>query len=267
MFVLYGIAARGSDDAVIDAYRANYTTRLADTTAAWSARLPQFVVPQDTWLQREMAWSYYYLRSGILKDDFFGLHIANQGGYYLYGLGLNAAMRDPLQHVLPLMYSDPGLAKETLVYVLRAMKQNGQIPYGIAGHGSWSNFPFDPSDMSLWLFWAASEYVCATRDKRQPTAGERLRGKASKTQFGRMCARLEIRIIAASSPQAKGRVERNNGVHQDRLVKKLRRQGSRATRLRTNIWKRNTFRNTIGVLREKRHEPRTITFGRRAPRS
>src|SRR3979490_225145 len=61
--------------------------------------------------------------------------------------------------------------------------------------------------------------------KRQPTAGERLRGKAPTTQFGRMCERLEIRIIAASSPQAKGRVERNNGVHQDRLVKKLRRQG------------------------------------------
>jgi hypothetical protein len=40
-----------------------------------------------------------------------------------------------------------------------------------------------------------------------------------------MCERLEIRIIAASSPQAKGRVERNNGAHQDRLVKKLRRQG------------------------------------------
>jgi hypothetical protein len=40
-----------------------------------------------------------------------------------------------------------------------------------------------------------------------------------------MCERLEIRIIAANSPQAKGRVERNNGVHQDRLVKKLRRKG------------------------------------------
>src|SRR5262249_25072188 len=43
------------------------------------------------------------------------------------------------------------------------------------------------------------------------------------TQFGRMCAALDIRIIAASSPQAKGRVERNHGTHQDRLVKKLRR--------------------------------------------
>lgn len=61
--------------------------------------------------------------------------------------------------------------------------------------------------------------------KRQPTKSENLRGKAATTQFGRMCERLEIRIIAASSPQAKGRVERNNGVHQDRLVKKLRRQG------------------------------------------
>ena len=45
------------------------------------------------------------------------------------------------------------------------------------------------------------------------------------TQFGRMCASLGIQIIAASSPQAKGRVERNHGTHQDRLVKKLRRLG------------------------------------------
>jgi len=40
--------------------------------------------------------------------------------------------------------------------------------------------------------------------KRKPTERERLRGKAPTTQFGRMCERLEIRIIAASSPQAKG---------------------------------------------------------------
>src|SRR6266446_1287977 len=44
------------------------------------------------------------------------------------------------------------------------------------------------------------------------------------TQFGRMCAKLGIELIAASSPQAKGRVERIHGTHQDRLVKKLRRK-------------------------------------------
>src|SRR4029078_797005 len=51
-----------------------------------------------------------------------------------------------------------------------------------------------------------------------------LRGEVPVTQFGRMCQKLGIRILAASSPQAKGRVERNHGTHQDRLIKKLRRK-------------------------------------------
>ena len=61
--------------------------------------------------------------------------------------------------------------------------------------------------------------------KRGATAQERLRGEEPITQFGRMCAKLGIELIAASSPQAKGRVERVHGTHQDRLVKKLRRKG------------------------------------------
>jgi transposase len=60
---------------------------------------------------------------------------------------------------------------------------------------------------------------------RVPNAEERETGAAPLTQFGRMCAGLGITIIPASSPQAKGRIERNHGTHQDRLVKKLRRLG------------------------------------------
>src|SRR2546428_4862259 len=60
---------------------------------------------------------------------------------------------------------------------------------------------------------------------REPNAEEQATGAVPLTQFGRMCASLGIQIIAASAPQAKGRVERNQGTHQDRLVKKLRRLG------------------------------------------
>lgn len=42
------------------------------------------------------------------------------------------------------------------------------------------------------------------------------------TQFWRACAQLDIEIINANSPEAKGRVERSNQTHQDRLVKELR---------------------------------------------
>lgn len=60
---------------------------------------------------------------------------------------------------------------------------------------------------------------------RRPNQEEQATGAAPRTQFGRMCAALGIRIIPASSPQAKGRIERHHGTQQDRLIKKLRRKG------------------------------------------
>jgi len=57
---------------------------------------------------------------------------------------------------------------------------------------------------------------------REASRKEQLQGVVPVTQFGQMCQRLGIDIIAANSPQAKGRVERNHGTHQDRLVKKMR---------------------------------------------
>jgi len=45
------------------------------------------------------------------------------------------------------------------------------------------------------------------------------------TQYGRAMKELSVELIAAHSPQAKGRVERMNGTLQDRLVKEMRLRG------------------------------------------
>lgn len=45
------------------------------------------------------------------------------------------------------------------------------------------------------------------------------------THFSKACKALGIEVIKAYSPQAKGRVERNHGVYQDRFVKELRLKG------------------------------------------
>ena len=50
-------------------------------------------------------------------------------------------------------------------------------------------------------------------------AAEQMAGEESLTEFGKVCKNLGIGMIYAGSPQAKGRVERYNGVHQDRLIK------------------------------------------------
>ncbi len=64
-------------------------------------------------------------------------------------------------------------------------------------------------------------FVASEKDRQNA----RLEGREALTQFGCSCKKLGIKIVRAHSPQAKGRVERSNGVYQDRLVKELRLEG------------------------------------------
>jgi hypothetical protein len=59
------------------------------------------------------------------------------------------------------------------------------------------------------------------------SVAQQLAGQEPQTQFGRAMKQLGVELILANSPQAKGRVERMNGVLQDRLVKALRLEGIR----------------------------------------
>ncbi|QDU92491.1 ISNCY family transposase [Lignipirellula cremea] len=63
------------------------------------------------------------------------------------------------------------------------------------------------------------------RNDREPTSEEILADFTPETQFGRAMREIDVKLILARSPQAKGRVERMNGTLQDRLVKALRRHG------------------------------------------
>src|SRR3989475_2302620 len=56
-------------------------------------------------------------------------------------------------------------------------------------------------------------------------ARERAQSGSGLSQFGRALRALNIDLLCARSPEAKGRVERANGTLQDRLVKELRLRG------------------------------------------
>ena len=99
--------------------------------------------------------------------------------------------------------------------------------------------------------------------KRLATSKERLRGIEPITQFGRMCRKLGIELIAASSPQAKGRVERMHGTHQDRLVKKLRRKGI-ASHADANVYLESEYLAEHNQ-RFRRRAARPENYHRRAP--
>jgi hypothetical protein len=66
------------------------------------------------------------------------------------------------------------------------------------------------------------------------------------TQFARALQELEIELICANSPQAKGRVERVNGTLQDRLVKEMRIAGV------SNIEEGNQFLESYWKIHNRR---------------
>jgi hypothetical protein len=121
-------------------------------------------ISDEPWVERELMWHYYYLRAAMTYDDYFMEHILSQGHVYQYLIGFQGAARDPLQHALPFIYSNPDIVKEIIRYTLKTIRPDGEIPYGITGNGIIMPAPWKPSDLELWLIWLASEYILSSRD-------------------------------------------------------------------------------------------------------
>jgi molybdenum-dependent DNA-binding transcriptional regulator ModE len=98
------------------------------------------------------------------------------------------------------------------------------------------------------------------RCERLASVEEQIAGEEPQTHFGRAMEQLRVELIFANSPQAKGRVERCNGVLQDRLVKELRLAGI------SNIGAANAFltKSFLPQLNAKfRREPRSAVDAHR----
>ena len=138
---------------------------LAHSERAWSAWLPKVDLGSSyAWLSRELQWDAYTVRSDSTYEECAGHHILSQGGYYQYYFGENEAFRDPLQHMLPMIWADPALARDVIAYSAEEQPAGtGAVPYGVLS--LCRRFDLGTSnDLDQWLLWATSEYVFSTRD-------------------------------------------------------------------------------------------------------
>ena len=166
LYFLYGYLPQGiSLASLITRYSAQPASLWAQSCLQWKAQPAAFRTSAHPWIEREAIWSNYYLRSGLTYDSFFQEHILSQGAGYQYLAGLQGAARDPLQHILPFIFTDPALVRGIIRYTLKEMQEDGYIPYAIVGQGVPMPCVYRPSDLQLWLLWVTSEYVLATRDR------------------------------------------------------------------------------------------------------
>jgi hypothetical protein len=160
----YGYAHPESIQPMLAPYR-TAPAAFNQSEAQWSKWLPKVELGGSlSWLSRELEWDAYTVRSDSTYEECAGHHILSQGGYYQYFFGENEAFRDPLQHALPMIWSDPALARDVIAYSAQEQPAgSGAIPYGMLSQCR----RFDlgtADDLDQWLLWASSEYVLSTRE-------------------------------------------------------------------------------------------------------
>ncbi len=138
---------------------------LSESVRDWKANILEFRGGED-WVSREAAWHSYYFKSSTLYDEYFENHLLPQGGAYVYLQGLHGGPRDFSLYTVPMTYLDPILAREMLEYVLRWMRPSGELAYSGSGFGKLGGAIVHnkPSDHYLFILWAITEYIFATRD-------------------------------------------------------------------------------------------------------
>jgi hypothetical protein len=160
----YGYAHPEDIQTMLARYRTS-SNSFNQSEAQWSKWLPKADLGGSySWLSRELEWDAYTLRSDSTYEECAGHHILSQGGYYQYFFGENEAFRDPLQHAMPMIFSDPALARDVISYSAQEQPAaGGAIPYGMLG--LCRRFDLGTADdLDQWLLWAAAEYALSTRD-------------------------------------------------------------------------------------------------------
>jgi Glycosyl hydrolase 36 superfamily, catalytic domain len=117
-------------------------------------------------LAREMTWHAMHLRSAQVRDSVLGARYVPQGSAYTFVHGLQGAPRDYCLSAAALAFFDPEAARETLRLCLRLVAGDGSIAYAHTGAGrtTAAGVHRAPSDLPLFLLWAASELVFVTGD-------------------------------------------------------------------------------------------------------
>ncbi|GLX66970.1 GH36-type glycosyl hydrolase domain-containing protein [Paenibacillus glycanilyticus] len=130
----------------------------------WHQILPDLEREKDPVLRTEMLWNAYTLEAMATYSQYFRETYVPQGSVYAYHLGENASNRDHLQHCLPLIYTNPALAKSCIRNAMKHSSRDGEIKRQNIGFGYSDPGVYMESDAQLHMFMAVAEYLNITGD-------------------------------------------------------------------------------------------------------
>ncbi|GJM64495.1 GH36-type glycosyl hydrolase domain-containing protein [Persicobacter diffluens] len=146
-------------------YQAQWNAFCEEKTSVadqWKQVLPEFGLDNDR--RSELIWHAHILEAMSQYSRYFKETKTPQGSQYDFWWGLHASVRDHLQHLLPMCYYNPTVAKSALRYALKKENARGQVPIMEKGFGYQTDDVYIQSDNQLFLLHAINEYLRITGD-------------------------------------------------------------------------------------------------------
>lgn len=163
----YGYAPMGQPWTIDGALKDPSTDPKADYAQAIRSQLMYFASDRDPVVHREMAWHTYQIEASVGRRDYWQTRVVPQGSAYLYLHGADGAARDLGIFAVPLVYTNPGLARDELaLYMGIQFAAESRFSYAFQGHGMLDDAGIHsaPSDLPIFFLWALGEYLGATGD-------------------------------------------------------------------------------------------------------
>lgn len=162
----YGYARSGEQPAIAPEWRGPAYDAAAEYAQALAPKLVHFAAEGEPVLSRELSWHAYQIETSVGWRDYWQGAVVPQGSAYLYLHGADGAARDLGLFAVPLVYTDPDLAKAELRLFMGVQHESGRFSYAFQGHGMLDDAGIHtaPSDLPLFFLWAMGEYLGATGD-------------------------------------------------------------------------------------------------------
>ncbi len=160
-------------DTALEELRENQGELLNLAASGWKNRLAWMAVEaaDSGVVQRELAWSSYYVQAQASYDELRGLRVVGVGGATQYVAGMSGHASNLALNAEGLIHLNPSLARETLLYAMSSQHGSESVtpyryPGSLAGVDGFSDGGNDAnrSDAYIFLPAAVGRYIAATRD-------------------------------------------------------------------------------------------------------
>lgn len=162
--IVVGFSGENNREMAEKAVAASEGNEAGGYASMWKKHLPNFSSEKNIEVRNELYRSAYSIEAATVYDDYFKEAFISGNISQAFKSGENLSNKDHIHAALQACFTDPGLAKSIIRYVMKQTTFDGMISNGNKGFGYIPSDSYRHELVQLDVLNAVTEYVSRTGD-------------------------------------------------------------------------------------------------------